>query len=246
MKKLVSCIVLVFCIMMSDSIVFAKTGDIVGKAVNTDIVAYINGLPIRSYNINGYTGIVAEDLEKYGFDVWYSDSERTLRIEYDIASPNEITADYIPSKNTKAIGSFAANIYETDIITRLIYGADRDEKSYNTGSRVILEVLSLTDEESIDVNAYNIGGQTIILMDDLEYYGDVTWYPEERKICFDYVSPPTSTSWSLKVKENYDEDISKDISDFVIEFKKNENDGFDITEKNIQYFTGFTVTWSQS
>ena len=102
MKKLKNCIILLFCMMISSSIVFAKTGDIVGKAVNTDIVAYINGLPIPSYNINGYTGIVVEDLEKYGFDIWYSDSERVLRVEYDIASPNEITADYIPQKAHRA------------------------------------------------------------------------------------------------------------------------------------------------
>lgn len=245
MKKLKNCIILLFCIMMNNSVVFAKTGDIVGKAVNTDIVDYINGLPIPSYNINGYTGIVAEDLEKYGFDVWYSDSERVLRVEYDIASPNEITADYIPQKNTKAIGSFATNIYETDIIARLFYGADRNEKSYDAGNRVIMEVLSQTDDESIDVNVYNIGGKSIILMDDLEYYGDVTWYPKERKICLDYVLPPTSTSWSLNIKDDDYRDVSKDISDFAVEFQRTGNNKFDITEKNIQYLTDFTVTWDE-
>ena len=245
MKKLISCIVFAFCIMMSSSVVFAKTGDIVGKAVNTDIIAYINGLPIPSYNINGYTGIVVEDLKKYGFDVWYSDSERVLRVEYDIASPNEVTSDYVPQKNTKAIGSFAANIYETDIIARIFYGADRDEKSYDAGNRVILEVLSQTDDESIDVNIYNIGGKSIILMDDLEYYGDVTWYPEERKICLDYVLPPTRTSWNLKLKRKEDRDVSKDISDFAVEFKRTGNNKFDTTENNMQYLTDFTVTWNK-
>lgn len=244
MKKLKNCIIFLFCMMISSSIVFAKTGDIVGKAVNTDIVAYINGLPIPSYNINGYTGIVVEDLEKYGFDIWYSDSERVLRVEYDIASPNEITADYIPQKNTKAIGSFAANIYETDIIARLFYGADRDEKSYDAGNRVIMEVLSQTDDESIDVNTYNIGGKSIILMDDLGYYGDVTWYPEERKICLDYVLPPTSTSWNLNIKDDDYRDVSKDISDFAVEFKRTGNNKFDITENNMQYLTKFTATWN--
>lgn len=245
MKKLKNCIILLFCIMMSNSVVFAKTGDVVGKAVNTDIVTYINGLPIPSYNINGYTGIVAEDLEKYGFRVWYSDSERNLRIEYNPSFLNEITADYIPPKNTKAIGSFAANIYETDIITSLISGRSSNEKSYDAGSRVILEVLSQTDEEWIDVNAYNIGGKSIILMDDLEYYGDVTWYPEERKICLDYVSPPTSTSWNLKLKRKEDRDVSKDISDFAVEFKRTGNNKFDTTENNMQYLTDFTVTWDE-
>ena len=245
MKKLRNCIILLFCMMISSSIVFAKTGDIIGKAVNTDIVAYINGLPIPSYNINGYTGIVAEDLEKYGFYIRYLDDERLLLVEYNIASPNEITANYIPPKNTKAIGSFAANIYETDIITGFDYEADRDEKSYDAGNRVILEVLSQTDDESIDVNTYNIGGKSIILMDDLGYYGDVTWYPEERKICLDYVLPPTSTSWDLKLKREDDRDVSKDISDFAVEFKRTGNNKFDTTENNMQYLTDFTVTWNK-
>ena len=250
MKKLKNCIILLFCMMISSSIVFAKTGDIVGKAVNTDIVAYINGLPIPSYNINGYTGIVAEDLGKYGFDIWYSDAGRILRIKYDIASPNEITADYILPKNTKAIGSFAANIYETDITTQLTYWGNRNEKSYDAGNRVIMEVISQTiisqtGNESINVNAYNIGGKSIILMDDLKHYGDVTWYPEERKICFDYVSPPTSTSWNLNIKDDDYRDVSKDISDFAVEFKRTGNNKFDTTENNMQYLTDFTVTWNK-
>ena len=40
---------------------------IAGEALNTDIRAYIDEIPIRSYNIGGKTGIVAEDLRDYGF-----------------------------------------------------------------------------------------------------------------------------------------------------------------------------------
>lgn len=244
MKKLVSCIIFLFCVMIGGTVVPAKTGDIVGKAVNTDIVAYINGFPIKSYNINGYTGIIAEDLKKYGFDVWYSEDDRILRIEYNATNPKEVTTDYIPKKNTKAIGSFAANILETDITTRLIYETNRDEKSYDVGNQVVLDVISQTRFDSIDINSYNIGGQTIILMDNLEYYGNVTWYPEERKICFDRVVLSPDISYKLKVKHNDDSDVSENISDFFVEFKKNENGEFDINKKNIQYLTDFNVEWN--
>lgn len=48
--------------------------DVIGEALNTDITAYVDDVPIRSYNIDGWTGIVAEDLREYGFDVvWFED-----------------------------------------------------------------------------------------------------------------------------------------------------------------------------
>lgn len=86
------------------------------KIENTDITAYINGIVISSYNINGYISIAAEDLEKYGFNIDYSEWLRQLVVKYN--ETKEITADYVPQKTSKTIGSFFANIYQTDIITR--------------------------------------------------------------------------------------------------------------------------------
>lgn len=47
----------------------AGTGRAVDWALYTDITAQINGHPLRSYNVNGSTAVVAEDLRGYGFQV---------------------------------------------------------------------------------------------------------------------------------------------------------------------------------
>ena len=55
-------------------------GDVIGHVLHTDIVCYIDGHPIRSYNIGGNTWIVAEDLLSYGFEVTWLGDERRLVI----------------------------------------------------------------------------------------------------------------------------------------------------------------------
>ena len=63
MKKLICalmCAVMLLGLMPS---VFAlKNGDVVDAVLHTDIVTYINGTPIESYNIKGYTAVKVEDL----------------------------------------------------------------------------------------------------------------------------------------------------------------------------------------
>lgn len=187
--------------------------DITAKnAVHTDIVAYINGKSIPSYNINSHTGIVAEDLINYGFDVSYNDYMRQLVIEYN--KDKEVTANYVPPKNHKTIGSFAANVYQTDIVTRI------------NGKRIA---------------AYNIGGKTILLMDSLAYFGDVNWYPNERKICFDIIPP-----WEITVPNEYDDQKTMPISSFTLELTKNEFGEFEPSGENYQYLSNICINRSSS
>ena len=54
-----------------------RNGDVVDAVLHTDIVTYINGKPIESYNIKGYTAIKVEDLSSYGFDVEWNGRDRT-------------------------------------------------------------------------------------------------------------------------------------------------------------------------
>ncbi|HHX53952.1 MAG TPA: hypothetical protein GX704_03485, partial [Clostridiales bacterium] len=63
-------------------VIFAapKVGDVVDHVLHTDIVTYINGLPIRSYNIKGYTAVIVEDLSNYGFYVVWYGTERELTV----------------------------------------------------------------------------------------------------------------------------------------------------------------------
>lgn len=59
----------------------AGTGQVVDWALYTDITAQINGHPLRSYNVNGSTAVVAEDLQGYGFQVLWDGEARTLSVE---------------------------------------------------------------------------------------------------------------------------------------------------------------------
>ncbi len=200
----------VFCcciICISDTAYAAK---IIGQATYTDIVAYVNHFPISTYDINGQTAIVAEDLQYYGFDIQYQNEYRLLDIKY---SSGWGSANHIPKQDIKPSGSFAANIYQTDITTRF---------------------------EGKEIASYNIGGKTLIPMEALEKYGKTIWYPEGKKIYFTYASNSEYTSgWKLEIPMDFKSDTSKNISDFTVELTRDETGRLVLGGKNYQYFSGF-------
>lgn len=131
--------------------------EIVGKTVYTDIIASINDYNIESYNINGYTGVVAEDLRNYGFDVEWKQDEFALYITR--SNSNIVQATYIAPEIPKSrIGIKAHDLYQTDI------------KTYINGNLV---------------TSYNINGKTIIHFDDLSVYGEVSYNDTNRRLDLD-------------------------------------------------------------
>ena len=85
-----------------------NNGDIVNYVLYTDIVTYIDGEAIQSYNIEGYTAIIVEDLESFGFDVEWDNEARTLTVVRD---PSEtVSSSYIPEENTHTVGSKASPV----------------------------------------------------------------------------------------------------------------------------------------
>jgi len=139
---------------------------IINYALYTDIVANINGHPLRSYNIGGYTAVVAEDLRGYGFHVNWNGSERTLRITRALRNGEpELPAvfpAYASEPLTHKIGTRAKPVYATDIVT------------YVVGKRV---------------DAFNINGETLVWIDDLAPLGSVVWHPDEREIALTLGDP---------------------------------------------------------
>jgi len=115
-KKLLFLAVTLF-ILFSVFINANAQGKVTGMVLNTDIIAYINGFPIPSYNINGWTGIVAEDLTDYGFDVFWDAEQRELFISYYKNPDFKITADYVPQKSDMPVGSHLMDVFQTDIKT---------------------------------------------------------------------------------------------------------------------------------
>ncbi|MCS7459866.1 hypothetical protein N0M98_06895 [Paenibacillus doosanensis] len=146
-----------------------KVGDYVGEALATDIAAYVNGAPIPSMNIEGYTAVTAEDLRSYGFDVAWSPTSRSLVIEpaaqkvQPVVKPNP-AAD-------RPIGTKFKDVLYTDIRT---YYGDKP------------------------IPSYNIDGQTAIRLNDLAPFGTVDWTPEKRTISFQASPPPAKPANPLR------------------------------------------------
>lgn len=208
MKKILAVFLVVcFCA----SLTVSANGRIIGSYVNTDIIAYIDGMAINSYNIEGWTGVVAEDLSSYGFDVIWNGSERTLCVDNKENKPINGTFDV--AVNKKPIGSYAGNIYATDI------------KTYVAGE---------------EVKAFNIGGRTIIYIDELLRVGDVKWYEFERKICYSSVGP-----WSINLYDtDYEAVTENNINSFSLDMVKGD-DGHYVTDgENLDYLDYLKLSYS--
>ena len=131
-----------------------RPGTIINEVLHTDIKAFIDDRPIRSFNIDGYTAVMAEDLSEYGFRVVYKNDTRSLYID---EGNKKVTSTYQHTTNTKPVGSKAMDVYYTDI------------KTYANGH---------------EIKGYNIDGYTIVFLDDLTAFGKTHWIPEKRVLAF--------------------------------------------------------------
>ena len=161
----------------------AQPGEPMGWVLYTDIVAYIDGHPIRSYNIAGNTYVIVEDLMDYGFSVTWDPSGPRLVIG---DRTGVVSSTYTPAENTGTPGAPAMPYLYTDITT-WIHGTQ--------------------------ITGYNIGGYTVICMDDLArfYADDYIWDPANLALRMTVKSttkepelPPTPVQRELSAEEIYD------------------------------------------
>lgn len=175
MKKIVSVlIVLIFAAVLLTTGAYA-IGEIVGSAVCTDIAAYINNYPISSYNIDGYTAVVAEDLSEYGFTVVWDGSARTLSITADESAKTVTATKTVKKSQTRKIGEKAHDVYNTDIVT------------YVNGKEVV---------------GRNIGGYTIIYFEDLSPFGECRYDNSERALFLDMERLPKKEFVPVETEKN--------------------------------------------
>ena len=112
MKKfIVAVLILVLGISSVGTSGYAKVGDVIGEALHTDIVVYINNFAIPSYAVNGQSVIVAEDLRNFGFDVVWEGADRSLTISKN--ENTEVSLMYV-GKGYET-GTKYTDILETDI-----------------------------------------------------------------------------------------------------------------------------------
>lgn len=136
-----------------------NVGDITEKVLSTDIVTYIDGIRVPSFNIAGRTAVIAENLNAcgIGFSVIYDDSTRTLTIS-----------------NT-----------DTQIADRDYFYFDTDTSSEPVGTP-IMDVL-YTDIRTYfhteEMQSFNIGGYTCVYADDLAALcGTYVWDENARTV----------------------------------------------------------------
>lgn len=111
MKKFLSTIFTLFMLLNGANDVRANVGDIVSEIYSTDILTYVDNVPIQGYSINGKTMICLEDLENYGFSVMYNDSIRTLIV----TKTGERDKEYNPYIERGKVGDIIGYVVETDI-----------------------------------------------------------------------------------------------------------------------------------
>ena len=115
-----------------------RPGTPIGYIYHTDIKAYIDGMPIKSYNVLGRTAVIVEDLKKYGFKVVWDGDERTLTAN-TIVKPEE-APEFIETEMTEEIGTVAGIYYATDIVTTI---------------------------NGIEYETYNLDGQIVVVIEDM-------------------------------------------------------------------------------
>ena len=146
----------------------ASADDIEGKIYSTDILAYVNGQPIDSYNIGGRTVVIAEDLDGYGFNHEYDDETRTLKVKSYFNGCHNEFAEIPRSKTGRIVGS----VYATDI---KVYFNEKEIKGYNIGGRTAICIEDMGEVSGSVNEAYGYS----------DYLGKYTWNPEDRTISFE-------------------------------------------------------------
>ena len=128
-----------------------KKSNSIGSVLSTDITTFIDGMPIVSYNVDGSTVVIVEDLVNYGFKVTWEPEARKL-----IASAGKLPAaapKYVNSTSDLPIGTPVGEIFATDIVTEI---NGREYTSYNMNGQTVVVLETLGDRMiDTDINIYN-------------------------------------------------------------------------------------------
>ncbi len=180
----------------------AKVGDAIGNIYTTDIMADVDGMPIKSYNIGGRTAVVIEDLRDYGFYVEWNSEKRSLTVKTEYKPVKVPTYNHVK----KTPGKIAGKIYETDIKVT-VNGIE--VPSFNLGG---ITAVAIEDMVDLEGERYSHDGNSHQGMD--RYYADTgmyyVWYGDARRISLNTLRPGyvvntdfgeftiTSPTWSLE------------------------------------------------
>lgn len=166
MKKFVCLIAAI--ILLSTVSAAAKNGDVKQPYFTTDILTYMDGIPIQTWSLNGRMLIALEDLESYGFSVSYDESIRTLFVN----KTNEPYEDFHPVYERGKEGEIAGYTYETDI-EAYVNGTYIPTESINGKLLAVAEDLGRVVNENDDYMLWihSWGGESTVSAQAYEKYG---------------------------------------------------------------------------
>lgn len=136
MKKIL--IIGLFMLMFNVVPVNAANGDMIQPIYSTDILTYMDGIPIKGYNIGGQTLICLEDLSDYGFSVYYCDEARCLFVN----KTGNAKEGFYPTIEKDSVGEIIGHTYETDI-KAILNGEEIN--AVNIGGKLAIVVEELDD-----------------------------------------------------------------------------------------------------
>ena len=128
-------------------------GTKIGDVVYSDITAYINGYEIPTYAANGKTFVAVEDLARYGFDVVWNGTAKTLKVE--IAKGKKFNPIAVTKDTKNKPGALRGSYVCTGI------------KSYLSGKLAA---------------SFSINGQIAIDFESLKKYGKISWNGQAREL----------------------------------------------------------------
>lgn len=142
-----------------------EIGDVVNTAVRSDIYAYIFYQPIDNYNINGYTYVRSADLDKYGFDVKWDEISRSVNITRNYNELPVLIDEYKCAFTEKECSTLSSNLKRPNHTMAL--------PRYEEFNVLYTDIKVYIDGE--EVNSYNVEGNTVIMIDELQRFGRYIW-----------------------------------------------------------------------
>ena len=161
-----------------------RIGDKTGNILSTDIVTYVEGIQVPSYNIKGRTAVVAQDLARLGgalnFGVYFDEESRVLSLyDTDFLGWGDAEAiEYTKEITNKPIGTPCGAVLFTDIKT-----------VYN----------------NVELESFNIDGYTCIYADDFgKLCGAYMWDETARRVDVQRNTPVVSKVSKTASGRNFD------------------------------------------
>ena len=137
MKKLLFSVALVACI-SGAAVAYADAENVKSTLYNTDILTYLDGIPIQGFSLGGKMMICVEDLRDYGYTVTYDDSARVLFAN----KTGEPDPDFHPQIERGTVGGIAGYTYYTDIY---VYINGIHVYAENIGGRMVVIAEDISD-----------------------------------------------------------------------------------------------------